>query len=489
MKRVLPILHLTGFTMVIFSLTMLVPIGVAAVTHDGTLMAFVDSFVIGLLLGGIPFAVTRRQQRELQARDGFLLVSLAWTLLPLIAAIPLLIHFSRAGIPISFTAAYFEAMSALTTTGATVLSNLDALPPAIHVWRAILVWVGGLGILVLAVAILPLLGVGGSQVVRAETPGPMKDDKLTPRIAGTAKALYAIYVGMSALCWLAYLAVGLSGVDAFVHMCATVALGGFSTLDANIGGFNSLAVEMVAIVFMLVSAINFATHYRVWRSRSLAAYRTCPETRYFLAIVLGCGLLVSVYLYASGIYSHVGDALRYGMFNAVSMATTTGFANTDFAAWPPAVTLLMLVVSCFAASSASTGGGIKLIRMLLVVRQAGFELLRLVHPRAVAPLRLGGRIVDPRVLQGVMGFLVLYAATLLVATLLLLASGLDGTTAVTAALASLNNTGTGLGLVGPAGSFANLTDFQIWVCIVTMLLGRLELATVLVLFTPMFWRR
>ncbi len=489
MKRVLPILHLTGFTMVIFSLTMLVPIGVAAATDDGSLMAFVDAFIVALLLGGVPFLVTRRQQRELQARDGFLLVSLAWTLLPLLACLPLLIHFDRVGTPIGFTQAYFEAMSALTTTGATVLSNLDALPAAIHVWRAILVWIGGLGILVLAVAILPLLGVGGSQVVRAETPGPMKDDKLTPRIAGTAKALYAIYVGISIACWLAYLAVGLSGVDAFVHMCATVALGGFSTLDSNIGGFNSLSVEMVALVFMLLGGINFATHFRVWRSRSFTGYRQCPETRYFLAIVLGTGLLVSVYLYVKGIYTNPFDALRYGMFNSVSMATTTGFANTDFSAWPASATLVMLVVSCFAASSGSTGGGIKLIRMLLLVRQAGYELLRLVHPRAVAPLRLGTRIVDPRVLLGVMGFIFLYAATLLLATLLLLSSGLDGTTAVTAALASLNNTGTGLGLVGPAGSFANLTGFQLWVCIVTMLLGRLELATVLVLFTRMFWRR
>lgn len=489
MKRLLPILHLTGFAMVIFSLTMLVPTAVAVYSSDGAAMAFVDGFLVALVLGLIPFALTRGHQRELRARDGFLLVALVWTLLPLLAAIPLLIYFERIGAPLGLSYAYFEAMSGLTTTGSTVLTGLQTLPPSINVWRATLAWIGGLGILVLAVAILPLLGVGGSQVVRAETPGPMKDEKLTPRIAGTAKALYAIYLGTSILCWIAYAAAGLDGIDAYVHMCATVALGGFSTRDASIGGFDSLAVEIVAMVFMLVGGINFATHFIAWRSRSPQAYRRCPQARYFLMAALGCGLIVSGFLYVQGVYPDWASALRYGMFNAVSVATTTGFANTDYAAWPLFAPTLMLLVSCFAASSGSTGGGIKMIRMLLLVRQARHELVRLVHPRAVAPLRMGTRVIDDRVLQGVLGFLLLYLAVLATATLLLLASGLDGITAATATLSSLNNIGSALGSVGPAGSYASLNEFQIWVCTVVMLLGRLELATVLVLFTPMFWRR
>lgn len=489
MKRLLPILHLTGFAMVIFSLAMLIPVGVSFYTGDGTRWAFLEGFALSLLLGVIPLVLTRRHQRELQARDGFLLVVLVWTLLPLLATIPLKIYFDRVGAPIPLTHLYFETMSGLTTTGGTVLTGLDLLPPSINVWRATLVWIGGMGILVLAVAILPLLGVGGSQVVRAETPGPMKEEKLTPRIAGTAKALYAIFMAVSVLCWLAYRAAGLDGVDAFVHMCATVALGGFSTLDASIAGFDSLQVELVAMVFMLLGAINFATHFSAWRGRSLQAYRRCPEALYFLAIALGTGMLVSIYLFVAGVYPDAGSALRYGMFNTISVITTTGFANTDYGAWPLFATVLMLLVSCFAASSGSTGGGIKLIRLLLLVRQARYELLRLVHPKAVAPVRLGVRPVDNRVLLGVMGFLVLYLMSLALGTLLLLASGLDGLTAFTAALSSLNNTGPGLGMVGPAGSYAGMNGWQISLCTFGMLLGRLELATVLVLFTPMFWRR
>lgn len=488
MRRLLSILHVTGAAMVLFSLSTLIPLGVAAYTDDGTFTAFLDGFLLALSLGLLLFFATARFQRELQPRDGFLLVTLVWTVLPLLATIPLLIYFQRAGAPLGFVYAFFETVSGITTTGSTVLSELHTLPPAIHVWRATLMWIGAMGILVLAVAILPLLGVGGSQVVRAEAPGPLKDDKLTPRIASTAKALYAIFFGLSLLCWAAYRLAGMSGLDAFVHMCATVGLGGFSTRDASLGAFDSPAVELVAIFFMLISGINFATHFTAWRSRSLAAYRRCPETRYFLAIVLGCGLLVSGFLYYQHTYPDLWSALRYGLFNTVSVATTTGFANADYAAWPLFAPVLMLLISCFAVSSGSTGGGLKLIRILLLIKQTRYELLRLVHPRAIAPVRMSQRVVDPRVLHGIAAFLLLYLVTLILLSLLLLVSGLDMTTAFTAVLSSLNNTGPGLGVVGPAGTYAALSPFQIWTCTFAMLLGRLELITILVLFTPAFWR-
>ncbi len=489
MKRLLSILNMIGFTMMLFSLSMLIPAGVAAYTDDGTLDAFLEGFLLALVLGVVPFFLTRKHHRELQPRDGFLLVSLVWTVLPALATIPFLIYFSRAGIPLSFSAAYFEAMSGITTMGSTALSGLANLPPSIHVWRGTLVWIGGMGILVLAVAVLPLLGVGGSQVFRAETPGPMKDEKLTPRMAGTAKALYAIFLGISLLCWGAYYLAGLRGVDAFVHMTGTVALAGISTRDSSIGDFDSGAVEAVAMVFMVIAGINFATHFTVWRARSLGAYRRCPQTTSFLAILLLAGLAVSLFLYVRGVYPDAWEALRYGMFNTISVATTTGFANTDYATWPIFAPVLMLLLSCFTPSSGSTGGGLKLIRVILIMKQVRYELLRLVHPRAVSPVRLSSRIVESRVLLGVLAFLALYLIVLMVITLLLLLSGLDMTTALTAALACLNNTGSGLGAVGPSGSFASMSTFQMWICIFGMLLGRLELITVLVLFTPAFWRK
>lgn len=489
MKRLPPILNVLGFAMMLFSLSMLLPMAVALWEADGSASAFIDGTLVSLGTGAVLFASTRRFRRELQPRDGFLLVSLVWTVLPLVATFPFLSYYRDAGIPLPFARAYFEAMSGLTTTAATGLSGLEHLPVAINIWRATMVWIGGMGILVLAVAILPMLGVGGSQVVRAELPGPMKDEKLTPRIASTAKGLYAIYLGMSLLCWLAYLATGMGAADAYAHMAATVGLGGFSTRDDGLGGYDSLSVELVAMGFMLVAGINFATHFGAWRSRDLSAYRLCPETLPFLTLVVGSGLIVSVFLLARDVYPTWGDALRYGMFNTISMATTTGFSNADFAQWPTFAPMLMLLLSCFCASSGSTGGGIKLVRMILAVRQARHELLRILHPRAVAPVRIGARAVAPQVLLAVLAFMLLYGASIAMLTMLMLLSGLDGVTAFTAVLSSLNNTGTGLGAVGPMGSYAGMTDLQLWICTFAMLLGRLELFTVLVLFTPAFWRK
>jgi trk system potassium uptake protein TrkH len=488
-NRLASVLNLLGVIMALFSLTMILPLGLAIYTGDAALDAFVDAALISLAAGGLLWAATRRHRSELRPRDGFLLVSMVWTVLPALAAIPLFIYFNRAGTPLSFTDGYFEAMSGLTTTGATVLTGLDRLPASINLWRATLVWLGGMGILVLAVAILPLLGVGGHQVFRAETPGPIKDEKLTPRIASTAKALYAVYFGFSLLCLVAYRLAGLPWFEAWCHMATTMGLGGFSTWDDGFAHFDSLSVEIVAIVFMLIAGINFATHFSAWQTRSARPYWTCPQTIPYLVVTLGAALAISVFLYEDGIYQTPGEALRYGVFNAVSVITTTGYANVDYAQWPLSVTLLMLLLSGVATSAGSTGGGIKMIRAILLAKQARTELVLMLHPHAVNPVRLRGRVVDNRIMASVLAFMLMYGMSIAVLTILMLISGLDPVVAFSAVIASVNNTGPGLGPIGPMGSFSVLTDFQVWLCTFGMLIGRLELFTVLILLTPAFWRR
>jgi trk system potassium uptake protein TrkH len=489
MRRLLATLYVLGLTMLVFALTMIIPLLVAYVGADAAHNAFLDAFLLSVGAGALVCLFSRSYRSELRARDGFVLVSLVWSVLPVLAALPLLIYYHDAGMPLSFTDAYFEAMSGLTTTGATVLSGLELLPPSINLWRATLVWIGGMGIVIMAVAVLPLLGVGGHQVVRAETPGPMKDDRLTPRIASTAKALYAVYGGLSLLCLLAYRAAGLSWFEAWCHMGTTMGLGGFSTWDEGFAHFDSVSVELVAMVFMLIAGISFATHFNALRMRSFKPYRASAEAVPFLVILTGTGLAISAFLYFKGVYTSPLEALRYGMFNTISVATTTGFANADFAQWPLFAPLLMLLLSGFATSAGSTGGGIKLIRAILLVKQARNELVTMLHPQAVTPVRISGRIVEQRVLSSVLAFMLFYGLSVAILTLLLLLSGLDPITAFSAVFATINNTGPGLGPVGPMGNFSVFNVFQTWVCSFAMLIGRLELLTVLVLFTPVFWRK
>ncbi|MEI2415288.1 potassium transporter TrkG [Orrella sp. JC864] len=489
MGRFFAILHTLGFVMALFASTMLFPLAASLLAADAALDAFVDGFLIALAAGLAMWLGTWRFRRELRPRDGFLLVSLVWVALPALATVPLLIYFGRAGLPLSFTDAYFEAMSGLTTTGATVLSGLQDLPPSINIWRTTLIWVGGMGILVMAVAVLPLLGVGGHQVFRAETPGPMKDERLTPRIASTAKALYAIYFGMSIACLLAYRAVGLSWYEAWAHMSTTMGLGGFSTSDDGFIAFDSPAVEGVAIVFMLLAGINFATHFNALRQRSLGPYGRCPEAVPYLSVVLAGVLVISAYLYWQGVYASPLEALRYGAFNTVSVATTTGYANTDYGQWPLFAPFLMLLLGMFATSAGSTGGGIKMIRAVILVKQVRQQMVAMLHPHAVTPVRIGARSVAPSILVSVLIFLLVYLLLLGLLTALMLLSGQEPLTGFSAVLATFTNIGPGLGAVGPAGNFGVLTDFQTWICTFAMLIGRLELFTVLVLFTPGFWRK
>ena len=485
MQSVLPILAILGGILMVFSATMLVPLAFAFFGNDAALYSYDGAIAITFFSGLALFLSFKRFKRELQPRDGFLLVSLVWGVLPAFGALPLMFHLPG----LSFTDAYFEAVSGLTTTGSTVLTGLDTLPLSINVWRCFMVLIGGMGILVLAVAILPLLGVGGSQLFKAETPGPMKDQKLTPRIAETARGLWVVYFAIALLCFLAYRVAGMGWADAFMHMCSTMGLGGFSSYDASFGQFNSPAIEAVAVVFMLVAGINFALYFVAWKRRSLWGVLRDFEARMFLLTMLLSVLGIAAFLAVHKVYPTFAESLRHAAFNVVSIATTTGFATEDYAKWPIFAPAFMLFLCSFATCAGSTGGGIKLIRSILLVKQALRELTRIVHPRAVVPVTLGGAVVPPQVMYSVLAFMLIYGGVMVGVSLLLLLSGMDIVSATTAAIACINNTGPGLGQVGPAGNYQGLTDFQTWVCSMAMMLGRLEMLSVLVLFTPQFWRK
>jgi trk system potassium uptake protein TrkH len=483
--RSLAVIPPLALIVMIFSVTMLAPLAVSWYYSDGAEAIYDESFAFTFGAGLVAWLMTRRFKRELMPRDGFLLVTLVWTVLPAFATLPLLLYLPN----LSFTDAYFETVSGITTTGSTVLSDLDSLPHSINFWRCELVWLGGMGLIVLAVAILPMLGVGGMQIYKAETPGPMKDAKLTPRIAQTAKGLWLVYFAISAACLLAYRLAGMGWFDAVCHAFSTMGLGGFSTHDASFGDFNSVATEAVAIIFMLVAGMNFATHFTAWREKSPRAYRADPEAGMFVLVTLGASLAIALFLWAKAIYPDFWTALRYATFNTVSLATTTGFANTDYNQWPIFAPMLMLLLCCFASSSGSTGGGIKMVRAELLFRQGLREMTRLLHPQAQVPVKLGGAVVPNQIVYAVLAFMSIYGACVIVMTFLLMGSGLDAVTAFSAIIATINNTGPGLNEVGPATTYASLSDFQTWVCTIAMLAGRLELFTLFVVLTPAFWRK
>jgi trk system potassium uptake protein len=485
MKPLLAVVRPLGVIGMVMSLSHLIPIGVSLAYSDGAWRAFCVSMIFNFVVALIAFMATRRLRIELKPRDGMLLVVLAWTGGAAFATAPLLMMIPG----LSFTDAYFETISGLTTTGATVLSDLDRLAPSLNIWRALLVWLGGMGLIVLAVAILPLLGIGGRQMFKAETPGPMKDAQLTPRITQTAKGLWVVYALISLLCVLAFRLAGMNWFDAFMHMFSTMGLGGFSSHDASFGFWNSPAIEAVAIAFMLVAGINFGTHFLAFQRRTLAPYARDPEAGWFVLIIVASCVGIAGYLYVMKTYPSFSEALRFASFNVVSIATTTGFANADYNLWPMFAPLWMLFLCCFASCSGSTGGGIKMIRAQLLYIQVNREYIKLLHPHAVSPAKLGGQVIENKVIFSILAFIFVYVCCIVAMTLILVASGLDFVSAFSAVVACINNTGPGLNQVGPATTFAALSDFQTWVCTFAMLLGRLELFTLLIIFTPAFWRR
>ena len=486
MYSLLPVLGIFARILIAFSPAFFVPLGWALVldANEHALM-WTACFALTLVSGLLLWAFTRKQHRELQARDGFLLVNLVWLVLPAFAAIPLMYTVPD----ITWIKAYFEAMSGLTATGATALSGLDALPTSVNVWRCFLHYLGGLGIMLLVVAVLPMLGLGGFQVYKAETPGPMKDTKFTPRIAETARGLWGVYFVFSIACMLAYKWAGMSWVDAFMHMCSTMGLGGFSSYDASIGHFDSLKVEMVATLFMALAGINFLRYFIVLRNRSVRPLLYDREIRTYLMVLASAIALLTGLLVFHGVYPSVLEALRASAFHVVSVGTTTGFAPTDYALWPVFAPVMLMFLGTFASCAGSTGGGMKMIRMILLIKQARRELVRIVHPRVVNPVTLSGQVVPISVMTATFGFMLIYGAVTIGLTLVMLLSGLDIVSAFSAVVATVNNIGPGLGQVGPANNYGVLTEFQLWVLSFSMLMGRLELLSFLVLFTGQFWRR
>ncbi|QOJ22482.1 MAG: TrkH family potassium uptake protein [Gammaproteobacteria bacterium] len=485
MNRLFAVVNVLGKMVLVFGLTMLIPLGLALWSNDGTHLVFGKSIIFTLGCGLMMSAATQRFKRELQTRDGFLLVVLVWSALPAFAMLPLLLQLPE----LNLSMAYFEAASGLTATGGTVLSGLDALPPSINLWRGEMVWLGGMGLIVLAVAILPLLGVGGRQLLNAEIPGPMKENKLTPRIAETAKGLWSIYASLTVACVFAYKWAGMDWFDAVMHAFTTLGLGGFSSHDASYAYWDSPLIESVAIFFMLIAGINFATHFLAWRAKNLIFYWYDSEVGAYFLIVLASCIGLALYLWFSGVYAEPLIALRYAAFNIVSVATTTGYSNTDYSLWPVFVPLWMLFLSGFCTSSGSTGGGIKMIRARILYQQVYREIITIMHPSAVIPAKLGRNVLANRVILAVLVFLFVYSVSIVLMTFALTLSGLDVITSFSAAVACINNLGPGLGDIGPATTYASLTDFQTWICSFAMLLGRLEFFTVLAIFTPAFWRK
>lgn len=473
-----------GVLLMLFSLTHLIPLTIAIV--DGqAIAAFLMAFGLTFLTGALVWLPVRSEHKDLRLRDGFLIVVAFWGVLGLYGALPFM---TADGL--SFTDATFESVSGLSTTGATVIVGIDELPLAIKYYRQQLQWLGGMGIIVLAVAILPMLGVGGMQLYRAETPGPMKDTKLTPRITETAKALWEIYMGLTLLCAVAYWLAGMTLFDAICHAYSTVATGGFSTHDASIAHFENGWITWICILFMMAGAINFGLHFAVVRAGSLTGisrYWEDSETRTLLLFYFGVALLVATMLVYEGVYRNPTQSFTVSFFEIVSHATTSGFAIAPVAQWPHVLPFLMILVSFFGGAAGSTTGGLKAVRVMLLTKQGAREVNRLIHPSAELPIRLGNRPVSNKVVEAVWGFFSVYAAIMVMMTILFMMTGFDQVTAFSAVAATLNNLGPGLGDI--SATFASAPATAKWIGVAGMLLGRLEIFTLLVVFTPAFWRR
>jgi len=480
----LVIQRILGLLLIIFSSTLLPPMLVELIYQNGEIKPFLHAFNAIVLTGFMLYLPVKNKKNELRLRDGFLVVVLLWFVLGLAGGLPLYLS----GInDISLTDAMFESISGLTTTGATVIVGLDNLPNSILFYRMELQWLGGMGIIVLAVAVLPMLGVGGMQLYRAETPGPVKDTKLTPRITETAKALWYIYLGLTVSCALAYWVAGMTLFDAISHAFTTVAIGGFSTHDASIGFFNSSTIELIAIVFMLAAGANFALHFVALRNRTFKPYLKDSEFKTYILILSVVSVITVSYLLLNHTFGSPYESVIEGLFHVISIGTTTGFTTAEYYSWPGFLPVLLIYVSFVGGCAGSTGGGMKVIRVLLLLKQGSRELKRLIHPSAQFVVKIGKKPLPDSVIEAVWGFFAAYFAISALMILLLLAAGLDQVTAFSAVAACLNNLGPGLGDVSQ--NYSALNDFSKWLLCLAMLLGRLEVFTLLVLFTPGFWRK
>lgn len=474
-------LHILGALLLFLAAALLVPVPCALLVGDGTAPAFLLAALITAATGGALFRGFRTG-RELTIREGFAVVSFGWLAFALFGALPYVL---AGGIP-SWIDAFFETMSGFTTTGSTILVNIEALAPSLLFWRSFTQWLGGMGIIVLSLAILPMLGVGGMQLFKAEVPGPTAD-RLTPRIQDTAKLLWGVYVLFSALETGLLMAGGMSFFDALNHTFTTMATGGFSTRNASVAAFNSAYIDWVITLFMFLAGINFTLHYLALRGR-LGDFWRNEEFRFYLTLTLGGGLLLTVFN-LSGTYASFTDSLRYSAFQVVSIMTTTGYATADYELWPVVCQYLLVACMFVGGCAGSTGGGMKVARVLLLFKHAQVQLYRTIHPRAVKLVKIGDRAVDKDVMQSILGFFALYMGIFVIASLSMAALGMDLLSAGTAVITALGNVGPGLGSVGPVDHFAHVHPAGKLVLALCMLLGRLELFTVLVLVFPSFWRK
>ncbi|GAB6142127.1 potassium transporter TrkG [Methylosoma difficile] len=481
----LTIIHIFGVVTVGFGGLMVSCLVTSVVFDDGATDAFYLGSLITVLSGALMILFSLRADKKLSRQAGFLLVTMCWSIASMFCTLPLLLYLPG----LSFVDAYFEVVSALSTTGATVLSGLDHLPMSINLWRHMLTWFGGIGIIVFAVAILPVLGIGGMQLLKSESPGSVKESDLPPRIAQTAKALWLAYVVITLLCIFALHLAGMTWFDAVCHAFAAMSLGGFSTHDASVGYFDSLPIEIVLTVFQLIAAMNFATHFLALRKHSFKPYIKDVEAIGMLSLVLGSCLVAATVLWKYGTYPDFATCLRHATFNLVTVATTSGFMTQDFNQWPVFVPFLMLFLSSLSVSSGSTGGGIRMIRTIILMKQARLEMFKFIHPYAVRSIKIGGNVVHTEVVNSVTGFIFLYFICIVTLVFALLLSGLDFITAFSAVVACFNNAGPGLNLVGPASNYGILTDFQTNVCTFAMLLGRVQIYSIVILFIPEFWRK
>ncbi|MCW4150076.1 MULTISPECIES: TrkH family potassium uptake protein [Halomonadaceae] len=477
------ILRILGLLLMLFSLTMLPPMLISVWFRDGVWDAFMMAMAITVATGLCFYLPNRRAQKELRVRDGFIIAAMFWTVLALFGSLPLMLFGDEA---LGLTDAVFESFSGLTTTGATVITGIDFLPESILYYRQQLQWLGGMGIVVLAVAILPTLGVGGMALYRTEIPGPLKDSKLTPRITETAKALWYIYATLTVACMLAYMAAGMNWFDALGHSFSTVAIGGFSTHDASIGYFDSAAIEMICVGFMLISAFSFSLHFIAWREKRLTHYFQDPEARFLMLFLAGLTTITVTTLWLSNTYSDI-DVLRHALFEVVSVATTAGFAVADFSGWPGALPFLLFVAAFVGGCSGSTAGGMKVIRIILIMKQGMREVMRLIHPNAVIAVKVGKVSVPDSIAQAVWGFFSVYVLLFFLMLVGVMATGVDQVTAWSTVGSALNNLGPALGEA--SSHYGDMPGIAKWILVFAMLLGRLEIFTVLVLFTPAFWRR
>lgn len=477
------ILFILGIEMLAFGFAMTLPAFFSLGHSDADWIAFLTSALLVIFIGGNLTLMNRGRTQVLGHRDGFMLTVLTWTVLGTLGALPLWFS-SHAP---TLVDAIFESMSGLTGTGATVLSGLDDMGHGVLFWRALLQWLGGMGILVLAIAVLPFLRVGGIQVYKSELAGVVKD-KLQPRLQETAKLLWGVYVLLTSICALAYYIAGMNAFDAICHAFTTIATGGFANYDASFAAFQNPLIEWIAIVFMLVGGTNFALHYVFLTKNNIKAYWENEEFRFFLSVILGAVALIGIGLYLTNEYQGF-DVVRYASFQVISLLTTTGYASADYAQWHVVSPMVILILMFIGGCSGSTSGGMKALRVLMIVKQGGREMYNLLHPSGISHVKIGKRTVPDNIMQAVWSFAGVYIVCFIILSLLLAAHGIDLITAFSAIAATITCSGPGLGEVGPAGNFANLPATAKLICCFAMLLGRLEVFTLLLVFNPQFWRR